>query len=84
MPSNNSTSDKDIEPDIVPTIINGIPFKIRPENERIEILKKGRPLPNLAISKKDKNNCCRNFITSWYSIHKWLCGKKLLYCPCKS
>lgn len=81
MPSNDTIENEETEVDILPSILNGSPFKIRSNDEKLEILKKGRPLPTLSIVKRDgTRGCNRTFQTSWYSIHKWLCGKFLNAC----
>lgn len=77
MPSNDPTVEDAIDnDDILPSLIDGSPFKIKPDEEKLAILQRGRPLPKLSIVKRDNaKNCNRTFQESWYDIHKWLCGK---------
>lgn len=87
MPSNDPAADDVDNNDILPSLIDGSPFKIKPDEEKLTILQKGRPTPKLAIIKRDSaKNCNRTFQESWYGIHKWLCGStqynKLFCWPC--
>lgn len=65
------------------------PFSRLRENDRREIMIKGRPMPPLNILKSDKKQgqtFSRSFKTQWYESHRWLCGsffKQSLFCwPC--
>ncbi|KAL0267492.1 UNVERIFIED_CONTAM: hypothetical protein PYX00_009744 [Menopon gallinae] len=75
------------EEDVIPSLLNDLPFKIRPDYEKLEVIQKGRPLPQLYITKRDNvNNYHKSFRGSWYITYKWLCGSKeynKLFCwPC--
>lgn len=70
--------------DIIVSLLS-VPFSKRNESERNEIIKSGRPMPELNLQKVYKNQA-RSFHMSWYSDYKWLCSsgeKSKLFCwPC--
>lgn len=70
--------------DIIVSLLN-VPFSERSDGEKDEIMKSGRPMPELILLKRYKDHG-RSFQLSWYQQHKWLCcSEKLskLFCwPC--
>lgn len=70
--------------DIIVSLLN-IPFSKRNDGEKDEIMKSGRPMPELNLLKRYKDHG-RSFQPLWYQQHKWLCGsenKSKLFCwPC--
>lgn len=70
--------------DIIVSLLN-VPFSKRNESEKDEIMKSGRPMPELTLLKRYKNHD-RSLQPLWYQQHKWLCAsenKAMLFCwPC--
>jgi hypothetical protein len=62
------------------------PFHTRTFNEKAEIVKNGRPLPNLHNLKKKGKKFVRSFNNDFYNQTVWLCGSeplcKLFCWPC--
>ena len=75
----------DSDPDIIVSIFD-LPFDKRSFNEKLEVVKTGRPLPPLRNLKKEGKNCVRTFNTDLYEKTVWLCGSeslgKLFCWPC--
>lgn len=61
------------------------PFSRRPDQDRRDIIKIGRPKPMLGGLLKDGNKT-RRFRSVWYDIHKWMAGcaesSRLVCWPC--
>lgn len=70
--------------DIIVSLLQ-TPFYDRRENEKNEIVLKGRPTPKLKIIQHIHTNT-RSFKTTWYETCRWLCAsscKEKLFCwPC--
>ncbi|XP_050064957.1 zinc finger MYM-type protein 1-like [Aphis gossypii] len=67
----------------------GTPFRRWTTNDKNELLKLGKPIPQLCCQSRDKKGgkmYSRAFNPKWYDMHTWLCGsqyKQALYCwPC--
>lgn len=78
----------DVFHDIVCILIE-TPFLRRNDQERMEIVSMGRPLPEINLFSCDKKRgqtFSRSFKITWYENYKWLCGstfKTALFCwPC--